>query len=64
MKVAIYTRVSTAEQNDELQRRDIEDYATRQGWPVVDLYQDKASGSQRLQTRPAKASSGCQGKEV
>lgn len=45
MKAAIYTRVSTADQNPELQLREIEDYATRQGWPVVDLYQDVASGS-------------------
>ena len=45
MKAAIYTRVSTADQNPELQLREIEDYATRQGWQVVDLYQDVASGA-------------------
>ena len=45
MKAAIYTRVSTADQNPELQLREIQDYATRQGWQVVDLYQDVASGA-------------------
>jgi len=45
MKAAIYTRVSTTEQNPELQLREIQEYATRQGWQVVDLYQDVASGA-------------------
>jgi DNA invertase Pin-like site-specific DNA recombinase len=45
MKAAIYTRVSTTDQNPELQLREIEDYATRQGWQVIDLYQDVASGA-------------------
>jgi DNA invertase Pin-like site-specific DNA recombinase len=29
MKVAIYVRVSTPDQNQELQLRELEDYATR-----------------------------------
>jgi DNA invertase Pin-like site-specific DNA recombinase len=45
MRAAIYTRVSTADQNDELQFREIQDYATRQGWQVVETYQDIASGA-------------------
>ena len=45
MKVAIYTRVSTADQNPELQLREIRDYADRQGWDVTDVYQDVASGA-------------------
>jgi predicted site-specific integrase-resolvase len=42
-KAAIYIRVSTSDQNDELQRREIQDYAAR--WEVFDLYQDVASGA-------------------
>ena len=45
MKAAIYTRVSTADQNPELQLREIQDYATGRGWQVVDLYPDIASGA-------------------
>jgi DNA invertase Pin-like site-specific DNA recombinase len=43
-RTAIYTRVSTADQNPELQLREIQDYASRQGWEVVEIYQDVASG--------------------
>jgi len=45
MKAAIYTRVSTADQNPELQLHEIQDYAARQGWQVVDTCQDVASGA-------------------
>jgi DNA invertase Pin-like site-specific DNA recombinase len=45
MRAAIYTRVSTADQNAELQLREVQDYATRQGWEVVATYQDVASGA-------------------
>jgi DNA invertase Pin-like site-specific DNA recombinase len=44
MRAAIYTRVSTTDQNPELQLREIEDFATRQGWEVAETYQDLASG--------------------
>jgi DNA invertase Pin-like site-specific DNA recombinase len=40
MKAAIYTRVSTSDQNDELQLREIQEYATRQGWQILETYQD------------------------
>ena len=42
---AIYTRVSTSEQNPELQLREIQDYANRQGWEIVETYQDAISGA-------------------
>jgi DNA invertase Pin-like site-specific DNA recombinase len=35
MRAAIYARVSTADQNPEHQLREVQDYATRQGWQVV-----------------------------
>jgi DNA invertase Pin-like site-specific DNA recombinase len=45
MKAAIYTRVSTSEQNPELQLREIQDYASRQGCEIVETYQDTISGA-------------------
>jgi putative DNA-invertase from lambdoid prophage Rac len=45
MKAAIYTRVSTADQSDELQLREIQDYAERQGWEITETYQDVISGA-------------------
>jgi len=45
MRAAIYTRVSTADQNPELQLREIQDHATRQGWEIVETYQDIVSGA-------------------
>ena len=34
MKVAIYVRVSTADQNQELQLGELQDYATRHQWEI------------------------------
>ena len=45
MKAAIYARVSTADQNPELQLREIQEYAARQGWEIVETYQDTISGA-------------------
>lgn len=45
MKVALYLRVSTLEQNADAQRRELQVYAARHNWPIVDQYEDRASGS-------------------
>jgi DNA invertase Pin-like site-specific DNA recombinase len=45
MRAAIYTRVSTSEQNPDPQLREIQDYAGRQGWEIVETYQDSISGA-------------------
>jgi DNA invertase Pin-like site-specific DNA recombinase len=45
MRAAIYTRVSTSDQNPDLQIREIQDYASRQGWEIVETYQDTISGA-------------------
>ena len=45
MTVACYVRVSTSDQNPELQLRELRDYATRQGWALADSYKDVGSGS-------------------
>ena len=45
MKAAIYTRVSTADQNPELQLRELHEYASRKDWAVTETYQDIISGT-------------------
>jgi putative DNA-invertase from lambdoid prophage Rac len=45
MRAAIYVRVSTADQNCELQIRDLHDYAARLGWDMVESYEDVSSGA-------------------
>jgi len=37
--VACYIRVSTPDQNPELQLRELRDYATRQGWELAEAYE-------------------------
>jgi DNA invertase Pin-like site-specific DNA recombinase len=51
VRVALYARVSTAEQSCELQLLDLHDYAARQGWEIAGVYQDIISGSKS--DRPA-----------
>jgi putative DNA-invertase from lambdoid prophage Rac len=43
-RTGIYVRVSTVDQNSELQLRDLTSYADREGWQIVDTYQDIISG--------------------
>lgn len=45
MRVALYTRVSTADQKPELQLEELQGYADRQGWKVIETYQDIISGA-------------------
>jgi DNA invertase Pin-like site-specific DNA recombinase len=45
MKVAIYARVSTAEQNCDLQIREVTAYVGNLGWEIVEIYQDVMSGA-------------------
>lgn len=45
MRAAIYTRVSTSDQNPDLQLREVNDYASRQGWEIVETHQDTISGA-------------------
>ena len=51
MKTAAYVRVSTADQNTELQRRGIERFCAHAGLDVVAWYVDEAQ-SGRLKSRP------------
>jgi predicted site-specific integrase-resolvase len=45
LRVAIYARVTTTDQNSELQIRELNDYAGKQGWEVIETYQDMISGA-------------------
>jgi DNA invertase Pin-like site-specific DNA recombinase len=45
VKAAIYARVSTTDQNCELQLRELQSYADRQGWAIVETYRDIMSGA-------------------
>lgn len=51
MRVAVYTRVSTADQHIDLQRRELSGYAERQAWKIIEAYEDAISGAKT--TRPA-----------
>jgi DNA invertase Pin-like site-specific DNA recombinase len=50
MKVRAYVRVSTAEQNCDLQSRELHEYAEKQGWQIVEVYQDVDSGAKAGRT--------------
>ncbi|MEP9398121.1 recombinase family protein [Mesorhizobium sp. KR2-14] len=53
-RVAIYLRVSTAEQTTDNQRRELEAVAQRAGWEVVQVFEDKGiSGTKGRDKRPA-----------
>jgi DNA invertase Pin-like site-specific DNA recombinase len=45
VQVAIYVRVNTADQNQELQLRELQDYANRHQWEIAQVYQDTISGA-------------------
>ena len=44
MKVAVYTRVSTTDQNSEIQRQEVVEYCKNRGFNVYDIYEDIVSG--------------------
>jgi putative DNA-invertase from lambdoid prophage Rac len=46
VQVALYTRVSTTDQNCVFQLRELRDCAVHRGWQVVEVYQDILSGAQ------------------
>ena len=53
MRAVAYIRVSTTEQDEEIQRREIEDFAVREGITIVKWYVDKGqSGSKPFDQRP------------
>jgi DNA invertase Pin-like site-specific DNA recombinase len=45
MRVVLYVRVSTIDQNCELQLRELHAFAQRQGWTVSETYCDTMSAA-------------------
>src|SRR5436190_9117896 len=45
MKTAIYARVSTSDQHNEIQTRELTEYVQRRGWTLAGVYQDQMSGA-------------------
>lgn len=52
MRVAIYTRVSTADQSVELQATELHQFATARGWEIVETFQDHGFSGKNT-ARPA-----------
>lgn len=50
-RAAIYVRVSTSDQNPDLQKTELPEYAERRGWSVAEVYIDTMSGGR--DSRPA-----------
>jgi putative DNA-invertase from lambdoid prophage Rac len=45
MRAAIYARVSTSDQNNAIQIRELTEYVQRRGWELATVYQDQMSGA-------------------
>lgn len=45
MKAAIYARVSTSDQHNEIQIRELTEYCARRGWEIHRAYTDEISGA-------------------
>ena len=45
MRAALYARVSTADQHNAIQIRELTDYVERRGWELAGVYQDTISGA-------------------
>ncbi|MBC8378252.1 MAG: recombinase family protein [Planctomycetes bacterium] len=51
MRAVIYARVSTTDQKPENQIRELEAYAAKQGWEIVQTITDKVSGTKQAKDR-------------
>jgi len=45
LRAAIYARVSTTDQTNAIQIRELKEYVERRGWTLTDVYQDQMSGA-------------------
>jgi DNA invertase Pin-like site-specific DNA recombinase len=45
LRAAIYARVSTADQNNAIQVRELKEYVERRGWELTGIYEDQMSGA-------------------
>jgi DNA invertase Pin-like site-specific DNA recombinase len=46
-RVAIYLRVSTQDQSTDLQRSELMFYVKARGWDLIEIYEDKATGTNK-----------------
>ena len=53
MKVVIYSRVSTQIQEYQRQTTELQEFATKMGWTVVRVFEEKVSGGKLNEDRPA-----------
>lgn len=53
MRVAIYCRVSTTEQNDQIQFEELQALCARSGWTLIRIYREKISGTKSIDQRAA-----------
>lgn len=51
-RVAIYCRVSSTSQNDDMQAKELAEFCQRAGWVVVDTYRETISGTLSVSARP------------
>lgn len=52
MKVVIYSRVSTQGQDFQRQTTELTDYSVKQGWEVLNVFEEKISGGKANEERP------------
>lgn len=44
-RVALYIRVSSADQNPDLQHRELQEYVQHRSWTITEVYEDRLSGT-------------------
>jgi DNA invertase Pin-like site-specific DNA recombinase len=52
LQVAIYSRVSTTQQNDDAQYEELAALCARCGWEITNVYREKVSGTKSADARP------------
>jgi DNA invertase Pin-like site-specific DNA recombinase len=53
LRVAIYSRVSTTQQNDDAQYEELAALCARCGWDITNVYREKVSGTKSADARPS-----------
>ncbi len=49
-RAAVYIRISTGDQNPDLQKHELPEYIGRRGWHVAEVYEDRITGSKDNRT--------------
>jgi len=64
MTAAIYARVSTVDQNNAIQVRELTEYVERRGWELAEVYQDQMSGAKASRPGLDQFDGGCPSPEI